>query len=269
MEKTLGPDHPKLGTAYTSLAFVLGRTGNPERKLELEQRALALEESNLGLDHPNVGLTLINLGHSLLAANRFAEAQEALERAVSNLEVALGPDHVYVGSALGALGDALVHRWELDGRRPTLERFSRLTEQRVGTDDAKYAIGLLFLGVHRRFEGRDDEAETTFRQALATLEQVQPDHPFLSRILMELAIVCARRSNDDDAETYHRRALEAYGPASDDPRALYARARYAAANGDSGAALQLLQEASRGGYPMDRIEHDPDLAPFASVAGSP
>jgi Tfp pilus assembly protein PilF len=72
---------------------VYGRLGDTQKKRELLERALAINERHYGPDHPNVATTLTNLGIVYGRSGDTQKSRELLERALAIKERHYGPDH--------------------------------------------------------------------------------------------------------------------------------------------------------------------------------
>jgi tetratricopeptide (TPR) repeat protein len=93
LEKSLGPEHPRVATAVNNLAGLLWATNRLADAEPLFRRALAIDEKSLGPDHPDVAIDLSNLGFLLKGTNHLAEAEPLMRRALAIFEARLGPDH--------------------------------------------------------------------------------------------------------------------------------------------------------------------------------
>ena len=69
-----------------------GALGDHAKKLELQERALAIEERQYGRDHPELAPTLANIGVAHMQFGASDKAREYLERASAIFERAYGPD---------------------------------------------------------------------------------------------------------------------------------------------------------------------------------
>jgi tetratricopeptide (TPR) repeat protein len=81
MEKTLGTDHPSVGTTLNNFAFFCHTQGDLIKAEPLYNRSLAIKEKALGPDHPSVAMTLANLAVLYRATARDAEAEQLEQRA--------------------------------------------------------------------------------------------------------------------------------------------------------------------------------------------
>jgi len=61
IERAFGPRHPSVAKSLVAIANVYHLAGRSEEALELDARALAIQEALLGPNHPDVGLVLRNM----------------------------------------------------------------------------------------------------------------------------------------------------------------------------------------------------------------
>ena len=81
-EKTLGPEHPSVGTSLNNLAGLYQSQGRSAEAEPLYQRALRTHEKALGPEHPSVGTSLNNLAGLYQSQGRNAEAEPLYRRAL-------------------------------------------------------------------------------------------------------------------------------------------------------------------------------------------
>jgi tetratricopeptide (TPR) repeat protein len=81
LEKSVGPEHQRVGIALNNLAEVYRAQGRWEDAARLYPQAIAIVEKNLGPDHPTLAGLLENYAVVLRRARRDAEALEIDERA--------------------------------------------------------------------------------------------------------------------------------------------------------------------------------------------
>src|SRR5215467_6280131 len=82
-EKTLGPDHPTVGSTLNNLAALYREQGSYGEAEPLMKRALAIDEKALGPDHPDVGRDLSNLAGLYDAQGRYGETEPLFKRALA------------------------------------------------------------------------------------------------------------------------------------------------------------------------------------------
>jgi tetratricopeptide (TPR) repeat protein len=158
---------PRFGAAHREVGHVLRDLGSPLRALTFYVRAVELEP-----DHPE---HLCNLGNALFETQKIDEALLRFEQAL-----ALRKDY-----ALAHLGRALVFRQQ---RRPAQALESCRTALRNRPD---FPEALSFLGELEADQGRFEEAERLFRQALS----IRPKFVFATAGLATLGRMTAQEAD--------------------------------------------------------------------------
>jgi CHAT domain-containing protein/Tfp pilus assembly protein PilF len=103
LEKSLGPDHPKVAPSLNYLADLYRDKGDYAKAEPLYQRALGIREKALGPEHPEVALSLNNLAVLYYAKGDYPKAEPLQQRALGIREKALGPEHPEVANSLNNL----------------------------------------------------------------------------------------------------------------------------------------------------------------------
>ncbi len=176
LAETLCRDQPTDPEAWSLLAAVWERLGQPERALQCGERALTLQP-----DYPEAHVTV---GNSLFALGRL-EPAEMSYRAALSLRPAEAQLHFNLAHTLrlrGQLAEAEAHYRDSIATRP-------------GWGQAHFFLGVTLFGL-----GRHSEAEAAYRVALA----INPDYP---EALNNLAATLRAQDRLAEAETALRRAL--------------------------------------------------------------
>ncbi len=132
MEKSIGPDHPRLEPALSNLALDLHDVGHDAEALPLLDRVLALMGKLGSPEYPMLALTLTNRGRVLVALGRFAEAIADARRALAVYGKQLPPNDPTLWDPLVVVGAAELGLGHAASAVPTLTRALALVE----TDDA-------------------------------------------------------------------------------------------------------------------------------------
>ncbi|MGA9601926.1 MAG: tetratricopeptide repeat protein, partial [Methylocystis sp.] len=217
IERSCGPDDPKLAIRLNNLAELLRKTNRLAEAEPLYRRALSIDEASLGPDHPDVARDLNNLAVLLKATNRLAEAEPLYRRALSIDEASLGPDHPNVAIRLNNLAELLRETNRLAEAEPVYRRALTIDEANYGPDHPKVAIRLNNLAELLRATKRLAEAEPLYRRALAIWEtSLGPDHPNAASAVNNLALVLHATNRLAEAEPLYRQALSideaSFGP---------------------------------------------------------
>ncbi len=90
---------------------------------------------------------------------------------------------------------------------PLLERLCRLKEETVYQDQGAMAMAYNRLAEAYRICGRYDEAGKSFRHSLGITEELHgQEHPAVASVLQELAKLCERQGQMEEAKEYRNRA---------------------------------------------------------------
>jgi tetratricopeptide (TPR) repeat protein/predicted Ser/Thr protein kinase len=136
-EKARGRDHVDVAISLDSLALTLVETGELQKALAVNERALAIATAAFGDRSPGLGQYLSNRGEALNALGRPADALPLFRRA---LEVwgPLGADSPVLAYPLTGLGRALI----LEGRAgEAIAPLNRALALRVAAKDARVRLG--------------------------------------------------------------------------------------------------------------------------------
>jgi serine/threonine-protein kinase len=108
-EKALGPDHPDVAGALSSLGRTRVRLNSLDAALPLLERAREIREKHQGSAHPDVAEPLLGLAELYLAQREPTKAVPVLERALTL------DDAEYASQVKLALAEAL---WQIGTARP-------------------------------------------------------------------------------------------------------------------------------------------------------
>ncbi|MGE0205772.1 MAG: tetratricopeptide repeat protein, partial [Hyphomicrobiaceae bacterium] len=207
-EKTLGPDHPDVGTLLNNLAAlyrVLGRLGEAE---PLYRRSLAIADKALGPDHHSVGISLNNLARLLRALGRYGEAEPLYRRTIAIFEKRLGPAHTSVGTALNNLAGLYQAQGRYAEAEPLYKRTIAIFEMRVGSEHPDVASVINNLATLYEAQGRYSESESLLLRSLAIREKaLRSGHPDIGTSLNNLAALYRAQGRTAEAEPLYRRSL--------------------------------------------------------------
>jgi non-specific serine/threonine protein kinase/serine/threonine-protein kinase len=199
-ERTLGPDHPDVGTACNNLAILFKQRRRYAEAEPLYARALAIRRRALGPSHPGVADTLNNLGNLHLEQGHYAEAEPLYREALGIYEKALGPGHPSLGRTLDNLAQLQVRLGRHAAAEDTYLRALGLREKALRADHPEIATNLYNLAELRHERKRYAEAEHGFRRSLAIREKViGPDSPITADSLYALGIVLRDRGRRAEA----------------------------------------------------------------------
>lgn len=207
-EKDLGPAHPYVVTALTTLAELYRANGEHARAEPLFARVLAGREAALGPGHPDVATALSDLALLHDAVGDYAKSKPLHQRALAIREAFQGGEHPDVATALNNL--ALLYDATGDSARaePLYQRALSIREKALGREHPLVADVLNNLAVLLRATGSPAKAEPLHQQALMIREKAfGPGHPDVAASLNNLADLYLAGGSVATAEPLYRRAL--------------------------------------------------------------
>ncbi|MCB9717040.1 MAG: tetratricopeptide repeat protein [Myxococcales bacterium] len=163
----LGPDHPRITPALTSLAAAHHELGQLSRAREEYERALRLQRSVLPPGHPDLARTMTSSAETALALGDLEHASTLASEALEIFEQRLGPEHPDVAWASEIL--ALVRRAEGDGpgEAAAWTKVVGVREVRLPAGHPELAEGWLALAAARLRAGASAEARAAAERARA------------------------------------------------------------------------------------------------------
>jgi serine/threonine protein kinase/Tfp pilus assembly protein PilF len=184
----------------------------------MHRRALELRQRLLGKDDPVLALSTSHLGRVCLARRKMIEAEELLRQALAVQLKTPGPEAADTLFTLEELSVALNAQGGKDKKTEaeTLLRQSLAAKRKLfGVDSVEVAAALEHLTEVFRLEGKLDEAERDYREAVASGRKVLETHlslypkgdPGLADSIFGLARVLQARGNANEAEPLFREAL--------------------------------------------------------------
>lgn len=194
---------------HAAEALVAERSAEPERAVDLYQRALDTYEGNVPASHPRLPTLLHGLARAQRGAGRPEASLRPIERAIALTRDALGPGHPDVATHLVGVGSAAAY---LGDHERALEAFSQAVDivtAALGPDHPRVAIALHNRGNAYATLRRFDEAYEDLRRATALdRETMGKDNPGRTQSLYGLAMVQRFRGELDDAQALMEEALE-------------------------------------------------------------
>ncbi|WP_375771750.1 tetratricopeptide repeat-containing serine/threonine protein kinase [Archangium gephyra] len=207
-KKVLGPEHPKVISAYNNLGVALGALGKYEEARAAYEQALTLRRKTLGPDNPLVANSYSNLGTALGQLGKHDEARDLYEHALAIRKNALGLEHPDVAISRNNLAVALDALGRHEEALRELESALALREKVLKPDHPDIANTLNNMGSALRGLGRYEEARRRLERALALREKVLgADHPDVASTLNDLGEVLRLMKKHPEARAQHVRAL--------------------------------------------------------------
>jgi non-specific serine/threonine protein kinase/serine/threonine-protein kinase len=134
-------------------------------------------------------------------------AREILDSGAARVERDLARQPVVQARLMNTIGDVYRELGLYQQAKPLLERALGTRERVAPSDSIGIATNLLSIGQLDQWKGRYDEAEQTFRLAVALAERADSTQPVFRRTLTSLADLLRTRGRYAEADSISRRAL--------------------------------------------------------------
>ncbi|HSR77339.1 MAG TPA: CHAT domain-containing tetratricopeptide repeat protein [Xanthobacteraceae bacterium] len=208
VEKSLGPNHPDVGTLLYDIATLYYAQGRYAEAEALFKRSLAIGEKSFGPDNPRVASVLSNLAALYDRQGRYADAEPLNKRSLSVYEKSLGPNHPDVGQSLNNLATLYYHQGRYAEAEPLFKRSLAIREKSLGPNHPDVATSMTNLAELYSTQGRYAEAEPLHKRSLAIVEKsLGPNHPDVAESLNNLAGLYDDQGRSAEAEPLYRRSL--------------------------------------------------------------
>jgi eukaryotic-like serine/threonine-protein kinase len=222
---------PMLDTAVALLRVTLGdadsvvaqalriqalATQDPALRQARLDAAIEVQRRVPGQDSIGIADQLDAEANNLYGKGRYRDAAALFQAALRIVERGLPPGHPDRLTVMGNVATALAATGDLAGADSLAQAVLQITLRLYpGTDGAAYAYSRV--ATLAASQGRYDQAETAYRNALQILRQVlDPQHDRIYSEMRNLGIVMARRGRITDGlamvDSAYRRALVKYGP---------------------------------------------------------
>lgn len=201
-EKAFGTNNPELASALHNMGLLYTEIGEFDTAEKLIKRALEILEGTFGSDHVRVTDSLAHLGYVYSRTERFNKAEDVYRRALTIREKELGSEHPKLSKILNGLG-LIYDKWaQYDKAEQFFLRALDICKKNPEADPYSEADSLHNLGVlYFRGLGKNEKAETYFKQALALEEEVYgEDSEEMKGTVREYADLLRMLGRDDEAE---------------------------------------------------------------------
>ena len=225
-----------LSTVQIRLSGVLAMEGKREEAVRMAREAVALARRTYGNEHPNVAIIAHNLGIALIDANQLDEAETVVREALALTQRTLGEDQPRSAWCLESLGEVMRKTGRLAEAETAFRQSLAIWEQRrhsnahglraklvaVLREEHKFAEievirrgeleaarksrdpqrlwpALRFMGEYLVEQGRFDEAQPFFREAVEQVRALPPSDAAL-RFLLQLIQLYCREGRVAEAE---------------------------------------------------------------------
>ena len=201
LEASDGPDTLATARARSDTAQVYFWKGQAERAEVTERRAYETYRRVLGAENAQTAMHLRNLGVLLDELDRVDEAEKAYRESQAILVRQLGPDHVNLGYSYVNLAVLLSGRRNQPAEAEALfKRAFEIRRKSLGPTHPTVGQALQLTGLFYLNQGRLEESEAAYREALALFSGIDPKHFEVGKCKNGLALIASRRGHYADAE---------------------------------------------------------------------
>jgi tetratricopeptide (TPR) repeat protein len=187
--------------ARSDFAQVLFWKGQAEPAIANERRVYDTYRRVLGADNAQTAIHLRNLGVLLDEVDRVDEAEKAYRDSQAVLVKRLGPDHVNLAYSYVNLASLLdLRRGQAVEAEALYKRALEIRRKALGNDHPTVGQALQLTGLFYLNQGRLDESESTYDEALALFRRINPKHFEVGKCLNGLALVASRRGRYAESE---------------------------------------------------------------------
>lgn len=168
-----GPDAPGTFTIMNNLALLYSDQGQLARAEQLQRQAFEGDSRVEGADHPSTMMDLGNLARIYRNEGKYAEAETAFKRVLETMRRVLGEDRPPTLTTMNLLGTVKYY----EGDYPAAEQlFVRALDgqRRVLGNHPSTANSLVWLGRDQLKQGKTEQAERSFREAVTMYQKVNP-----------------------------------------------------------------------------------------------
>jgi serine/threonine-protein kinase len=195
------PDSLATARAQSDLGQVLFWKGDAEGALKSERGVYETYRRVLGDDNAQTAMHLRNLAVLLDDLDRVDESEKAYRDSQATLVRQLGPDHVNLGYSYVNLAVLLSGRRGQAAEAEALyKRGLEIRRKALGSTHPTVGQALQLTALFYLNQGRLDESEATYREALALFRAIDPKHFEVGKCLNGLALIDSRRRRYAEAE---------------------------------------------------------------------
>ena len=165
MERTLGPEHPRLARVLRVLALRKRFMQDPAGADDLFQRAIAIEGRSLRPTHPERAASLMLAADNLSDLGEPERTGPMLEEALAIRERELPPGHAEIAWNLASLGGWHASQGDLATARSMLERALTMQRRTLSSDDHFIGITERILAAVLVDFGEYEEARKLYQES--------------------------------------------------------------------------------------------------------
>ncbi|MEX0879789.1 MAG: serine/threonine-protein kinase [Thermoanaerobaculia bacterium] len=201
LEAAEAPDSLATARARSDFGQVLFWKGEVDRAEKNERRVYETYRRVLGDDNAQTAMHLRNLGVLLDELDRVDEAEKAYRDSQAVLVKQLGPDHASLGYSYLNLAVLLgARRGQAAEAEALYKRGLEIRRKALGSKHPTVGQALQLTGLFYLNQGRLDESEAAYGEALALFRAIDPKHFEVGKCLNGFALIASRRGKYAEAE---------------------------------------------------------------------
>ncbi len=195
------PDSLATARAQSDLGQVLFWKGKAEAAEKSERGVYETYRRVLGDDNAQTAMHLRNLAVLLDELDRVDEAEKAYRDSQAVLVKQLGPDHANLGYSYINLAVLLgARRGQAAEADALYKRGLEIRRKALGSKHPTVGQALQLTGVFYLNQGRLEESEAAYAEALAIFRAIDPKHFEVGKCLNGFALIASRRGKYAEAE---------------------------------------------------------------------
>jgi serine/threonine-protein kinase len=167
LERDLGPDHWRVGQAYSNQSVVKTKLGDIEAAGGLLSRSVDIIRASLGNRHPTVAAPLSNLARNFLRQKRHAEAESVYVEAIAVARECFGDSSVFVSHPVFGLADLCFETGRYGEAETAAREAWRLRDAALGPGNSIVVENRVRIAEIQAAAGRRAEALATLDGAVA------------------------------------------------------------------------------------------------------
>ena len=200
-KKALGDSDPEVAKAMDRLATVLCAKSQYKEAEQLLVDALAMMEKAYYADHYNNAPIAEHLADCLSAQGRYQDAEPLMKRAMDIYSKTLVGDHHEIFQATQKLAEIQCHLSKYPDAEALLKKAVKATDTPLGpVEEILYDLAVVY-----QLQGKDADAETTYKQALSIFQQRDKYHR-LADCLDSYAGFLEKKDRKSEAEPLRKQA---------------------------------------------------------------
>ena len=202
LERHLGPDHWRVGQAYSNQSVVKTKLGDTEAAGDLLSRSVDVIRASLGPRHPTLAAPLSNLARNFLRRERHANAESVYVEAIAVARECFGDSSIYVSHPVFGLADLCFETGRYQEAETAAREAWRLRDAALGPENSIVVETRVRIAEIQAAAGRRAEALSMLDGAIADARGGLPE----TAVVLASALVERARQGREAGEP--RRVVE-------------------------------------------------------------